>query len=262
MTKPLTIIFALTGIVSSASAQTPAPTARTSQYSGAIIRKPKPAFPGQTDAPPPARPSPQFTLETVTGRLNGAWSLAFLPDGNFLVTESIGIMRIVRPDGVVSAPITGLPPIKVVAAQGLHDVVLDPGFAQNRLLYFTYFAPPKGEDPAMWPTEYFYQRVWTKSLAERRTIAIGEERVGRARLSKDNKSLEDFDVLAVGAERRIVFAPDGTIYITGADRFRFYDSKYDGVEHDFTDNPDIGRNFQAVCSESIGTARFPKTTHG
>ena len=46
-----------------------------------------------------------------------------------------------------------------------------------------------------------------------------------------------------GAERRIVLARDGTLLITGADRFRFYDSQLDGVEHDFTDNPDIRRNF-------------------
>ena len=52
---------------------------------------------------------------------------------------------------------------KVVAAQGLHDVVLDLGFAKTRLLYFTHFAPPKGEELGVWPTEYFYQRVWTKS---------------------------------------------------------------------------------------------------
>ena len=36
---------------------------------------------------------------------------------------------------------------------------------------------------------------------------------------------------------------DGTLYVTGADRFRFYDSDLDGVDHDFTDNPDIRRNF-------------------
>ena len=46
-------------------------------------------------------------------------------------------MRTVRRDGVVSKPIAGVPPVKVVAAQGLHDVLLDPDFAQNRLLYFT-----------------------------------------------------------------------------------------------------------------------------
>ena len=77
-------------------------------------------------------------------------------------------------------------------------------------------------------------------------MSIGVERLARARLSLDNKSLEDVEVLAEGAERRIVLAPDGTILVTGADRFRFYDSKYDGVDHDFTDNPDIGRNFSGA----------------
>jgi aldose sugar dehydrogenase len=205
--------------------------------------KPKPAFPGQTGAPAPARPSPPFEVTTITTRLTSPWALAFLPDGSFLVTESIGNMRIVRPDGVVFAPIAGVPGVKVVAAQGLHDVLLDPDFARNRVLYFTYFAPPKGEEPAIWPNEFFYEYVWTKPLAERRAMNIGVERVGRARLSDDNKRLEDVQTLAEGAERRIVLARDGTLLVTGADRFRFYDSDLDGVEHDFTADPDIRRNF-------------------
>src|SRR5579863_471355 len=228
------------------------------QFAGDVPRKPKPAFPGQTDAPPPAKPSPQINVEVITTRLTSPWSVAQLPDGSFLVTESIGSMRIVRPDGVVSAPLAGVPGVKVVAVQGLHDVVLDPGFAQNRLLYFCYFAPPPGEEPAIWPTEFFYQKVWTKSLAERRLMAIGTERMARARLSKDNKSLEDVQTLVEGAERRIVFAPDGTIYVTGADRFRLYDSKYDGVEHDFTDNPDIGRNFSGRVVRINRDGSLPK----
>jgi glucose/arabinose dehydrogenase len=228
------------------------------RYSGDVARKPKPAFPGQTDAPAPSKPSPPVNVEIITARLTSPWSMALLPDGNFLVTESIGSMRIVRPDGVVSAPLTGVPGVKVVAAQGLHDVLLDPGFAQNRLLYFCYFAPPRGEEPGMWPTEFFYQKVWTKSLAERRTMQIGTERMARARLSKDNKGLEDVETLAEGAERRIVLAPDGTLLITGADRFRFYDSKYDGVEHDFTDNPDIGRNFSGRVLRINRDGSIPK----
>src|SRR5579863_6192884 len=228
------------------------------QFAGDVPRKPKPAFPGQTDAPPPAKPSPQINVEVITTRLTSPWSVAQLPDGNFLVTESIGSMRIVRPDGVVSAPLAGVPGVKVVAAQGLHDVVLDPGFAQNRLLYFCYFAPPPGEDAAIWPVEFFYQKVWTKSLAERRTMKIGTERMARARLSKDEKSLEDVETLVEGAERRIVLAPDGTLYVTGADRFRLYDSKYDGVEHDFTDNPDIGRNFSGRVLRINRDGSIPK----
>src|SRR6476646_5549488 len=65
---------------------------------------------------------------------------------------------------------------QTVAAQGLHDVLLDPQFASNRLIYFTYFAPPKGQEPRNWPIEHFYEEVWTKSLAERRTMQLGYER--------------------------------------------------------------------------------------
>lgn len=205
--------------------------------------EPKPAFPGQTKAPAPAKPSPPVTVQTIAGGLTGAWAVAFLPDGNFLVTQNAGTMRIVRPDGVVSAPIAGVPDVKSVAAQGLHDVLLDPEFAKNRLLYFTYFAPPKGEPPATWPIEFFYEQVWTKPLAERRTMQLGAERIARARLSDDNLRLEDVEVLAEGSERRIVLARDGTLLVGGADRFRFYDSDLDGVERDFTDNPDVRRNF-------------------
>jgi len=220
--------------------------------------KPTPAFPGQTDAPPPSKPSPAVNIQTVTTRLNSPWSMAFLPDSNILVTESAGTMRIVRPDGVVSAPIEGVPGVKVVAAQGLHDVLLDPDFARNRTLYFTYFAPPRGEEPALWPNDFFYQRVWTKPLAERRTMSVGMERVASARLTPDNKRLENVRTLAEGAERRVVLAPDGTLYVTGADRFRFYESDLDGVEHDFTENPDIRRNFSGRVLRINRDGSIPK----
>ena len=147
----------------------------------------------------------------------------------------------------------------MIAAQGLHDVVLDPRFAQNRLIYFTYFAPPRGEPAALWPTEFFYERVWTKTLAERRAMNIGMERVARARLSEDNTRLENVRVLIDGAgERRLAFAPDGTLYITGADRFRFYDSDLDGVEHDFTADPDIRRNYSGRVSRINPDGSIPK----
>ena len=205
--------------------------------------EPEPGFPGQTDAPPPAERS-DVRVEVVTDALTAPWAIAFLPDGRFLVTERAGTLRTVTPDGQVSEPIEGVPPVKAVAAQGLHDIVLDPAFDENRLVYFTYFAPPKGEPGGEWPTEHFYEDVWNLPFAERRVLDVGTERVGRARLSEDALRLEDVDVLIEGGvERRILFAPDGTLLVTGADTFRFYDSDVDGVERDFLDNPDIARNF-------------------
>jgi glucose/arabinose dehydrogenase len=221
-----TILVVVTGF---ATAQTP---------------EPKPAFPGQTEAPAPQRES-RYKTEVITDKLTAPWALAFLPDGNYLVTERRGVLRTVSPTGVVSEPIAGVPPVKVVAAQSFHDVVLDPNFATNRYVYFTYFAPPKGEAAKEWPIEHYYNEVWNKSLAERRVLDLGAERVGRAKLSADNRRLEDFEVLIEGkVERRIVFAPDGTMYVTGADAFRFYDSDLDSIEgRVFSDNPDVRRNF-------------------
>jgi len=224
----------------------------------AQTRKLQPAFPGQTEAAPPAKASPRFNVETVATGLGGAWAVAFLPDGNFLITQNSGTMRIVKPNGVVMAPLAGVPGVKAVAAQGLHDIVLDPDFARNRILYFTYFAPPKGEAPATWPIEYFYERVWTKPFIERRTMDLGTERVARARLSADSRSLEDVEDLAEGSERRIVIARDGTLLVTGADRFRFYDSDLDGVDHDFTENPDIRRNFSGRVIRINRDGSIPK----
>ena len=209
----------------------------------AQTHNPAPAFPGQTKAPAPASASAPVGVQTLATGLTGAWAIAFLPDGKILVTQNAGTMRVVGADGVVFGPVSGVPPVKQIGAQGLHDVVLDPEFTKNRLLYFTYFAPPRGEPAGTWPVEFFYERVWTRPFAERRTMQLGHERVARARLTEDNLRLEDVEVLAEGVERRIVIARDGTLLVTGADRFRFYDSDLDGVESDFSDNLDIRRNF-------------------
>jgi len=227
-----------------------------SGFATAQTPEPKPAFPGQTDVPAPQRTS-RYKTEVITDKLTGPWALAFLPDGNFLVTERRGRLRTVSPKGVVSEPIEGVPPVKVVAAQSFHDVVLDPNFATNRYVYFTYFAPPKGEAAKEWPIEHIYNEVWDKTLAQRRVLDLGAERVSRARLSTDNRRLEDFEVLIEGrVERRIAFAPDGTMYVTGADAFRFYDSDLDSIEgRVFTDNPDVRRNFtgRVIRINSDGT---------
>jgi glucose/arabinose dehydrogenase len=223
----------------------------------AQVHEPKPAFAGQTKAAPPSKPSPPFKVETIATGLTGAWAIAFLPDGKFLVTQNGGTMRIVRNDGV-SFGVSGVPGVKAIGAQGLHDVVLDPDFARNRLLYFTYFAPPKGEAPGWWPVEFFYEKVWTRPFTERRTMDLGMEKVARGRLSDDDMRLENVDDLADGAERRIVIARDGTLLITGADRFRFYDSDLDGADHDFADNPDIRRNFSGRVLRINRDGSIPK----
>ncbi|MGD1211815.1 MAG: PQQ-dependent sugar dehydrogenase [Candidatus Acidiferrales bacterium] len=249
----LIALIALALIVSTASL----PVRAQAPVKATDFPPPKPAFPGQTNAPAPAKPSAPVAVQTVVQALNRPWTFAFLPDGKMLITERYGTMRTATKDGVFSAPIAGVPDVKVVAAQSLHDVELDPDFAKNRLIYFTYFAPPPGEDPAVWPNEYFYARVTDKPLAERRMTSVGTERVARARLSEDDKKLENVRTLVDGVDRRIVFAPDGTLFISGADRFRFYDSDMDGVEHEFTDQT-ILRNFTGRVARINSDGSIPK----
>jgi glucose/arabinose dehydrogenase len=82
--------------------------------------------------------------------------------------------------------------------------------------------------------------------------------VARARLSDDTTRLENVETLAEGSERRIVVARDGTLYVTGADRFRFYDTDLDGVANDFSDNPDVRRNFSGRVLRIHRDGSIPK----
>jgi glucose/arabinose dehydrogenase len=75
---------------------------------------------------------------TVTRGLQHPWGLAFLPDGRLLVTERPGRMRIVERDGKLSPPLAGVPAVDARGQGGLLDVALDPAFASNQLVYWSY----------------------------------------------------------------------------------------------------------------------------
>ena len=61
-----------------------------------------------------------------------------------LVTEKPGRLRIVSADGKLSEPVAGLPPVDARGQGGLLDVALDPAFATNRLIYWSYAEPREG----------------------------------------------------------------------------------------------------------------------
>jgi len=83
-------------------------------------------------------------VDTMVGGLAHPWSLAFLPDGNMLVTERPGRLRIATRDGKLSAPLAGLPRIYASGQGGLLDAVTDRVFAQNRTIYFCFAEPMDG----------------------------------------------------------------------------------------------------------------------
>ena len=89
--------------------------------------------------------------QIVSSGLEHPWSLAFLPDGRFLVSERPGRLRVIEADGRLNPqPVGGLPAIKASGQGGLLDVVLHPDFEQNRWVYFSYTeAGPSGMGTAV-----------------------------------------------------------------------------------------------------------------
>lgn len=136
----------------------------------------------------------------VTG-LEHPWALAFIDGGRILVTERPGRLRLVAPDGALSAPIAGVPAVDARGQGGLHDVVADSGFAANRIIYLCYAEAGAGGN--------------STALAS-------------ARLSADAQRLEQVQVLFSQRPKfrssahfgcRIVEARDGSLFLTLGDRF-------------------------------------------
>ena len=145
----------------------------------------------------------------VTKGLSHPWAMQFLPDGSILVTERAGRLRIVR-DGVLDpTPIPGVPAVAAGGLNGLLDIALHPQFAKNRWVYFTYHKPV-GAPPAASPAGAPAGRGG-RGAAQQFELVL-------ARGTFDGKALTDvreiFNTHVAGSASRIVFAKDGTMYMS------------------------------------------------
>lgn len=84
---------------------------------------------------------PRIRVSVVAEGLSNPWAMAFMPDGNLLLTERLGRLRIIRDGELDPQPITGLPEIRIEGNGGLQDIALHPDFASNGLVYLTYTKP-------------------------------------------------------------------------------------------------------------------------
>jgi aldose sugar dehydrogenase len=82
-----------------------------------------------------------FKVVTVAEGLENPWAIAFLPDGDILVTERPGRIRIIRNGVLLDKEVQGLPTIRTGNQGGLLDLILHPDFANNRLVYISYSKP-------------------------------------------------------------------------------------------------------------------------
>lgn len=159
----------------------------------------KPAFEGQTRAPG-VQTAVSMAHAVMTSGLVHPWGLALLPDGQWLVTEKPGRMRVISAQGQIGAPITGLPAVDARGQGGLLDVIVGPSFGQDRMIYWSYAEPREGGNATS---------------------------VARGRLSDDLTRVDNVQVIfralpVYDGDKHfgssLAFTPDGKLFITLGER--------------------------------------------
>ena len=152
-----------------------------------------------------------YKLVTVAEGLDFPWCVAFLPDGDMLVTELGGTLRRVSADGVVSEPIEGVPAVYRAGQGGLFDVLPHPDFADNQTLFLSYAAPPADDNT----TEVLRARLVDDALLDGEVIFAATPR----------------KPTPVHYGGRMVFLDDGTLVLTTGDGFDFREAAQDLGSH-------------------------------
>tara|TARA_R110000824_G_scaffold336_3_gene1933 strand:+ start:89803 stop:91008 length:1206 start_codon:yes stop_codon:yes gene_type:complete len=149
---------------------------------------PIPAFPGQTAA---ARAdSSDISMELIYSGIQGSRALEVLPDNSVLIAEGSGRIMLIQPDGTVSGPLGGMPPLRSGNGRILMDFIVDANFDQNRRVFFAYeAAAPAGQEEPI-------------------------PQIASARLSSDKTRFENVQILADLPGRRLASTTDGKLFIT------------------------------------------------
>jgi glucose/arabinose dehydrogenase len=175
---------------------------------------------------------PIRVVPVVTG-LSHPWAMAFVPNGDILVTEREGRIRLID-DGVLDpVPIGGVPTVHAVRLSGLMDIALHPDFDRNRFVYLTY-TKNVSQDPLELSTTLARARLDGHALVGMQDLFNADTWPGNG-----------------GSASRIAFGPDGYLYMsTGASNGPFAQEpgnlrgKVLRLTHDGTpapDNPFVGR---------------------
>src|SRR5215831_4364603 len=161
----------------------------------------------------------RIRVSVVTKGLSHPWGMVWLPNGDILVTERASRLRIVRNGVLDPEPVAGVPKVQAGGTSGLLDIALHPKFATNGLVYLTYnvskpapgataqAAPAAGAPggrgggpPSVYTTALARGRFDGKALVDVKEIFVAEP----------------WTALSGGDASRIVFAPDGTLFMASS----------------------------------------------
>ena len=119
-----------------------------------------------------------FTLDTVVSGLNVPWGMAFLPNGDMLISERSGAL-LVFSGGKLSAPVEGLPDIMAIGQGGLLDIALHPDYVTNGWIYFSYSALNSGGSRPTGNTAIMRARLDGTRLVDQQIIFRGQPATDR-----------------------------------------------------------------------------------
>lgn len=120
----------------------------------------------------------KFTVDTVVKGLNVPWGMAFLPNGDMLISERSGTLYRFS-GGKITEPVTGLPEIMAIGQGGLLDVALHPDYPSNGWIYFSYSALSSGGSRPTGNTAIMRARLDGTVLIDREVIFTGEPATDR-----------------------------------------------------------------------------------
>jgi glucose/arabinose dehydrogenase len=182
------------------------------------------AQPGRRAAPEPLTGPWDIRTETgtvhvsvLTNELQSPWSIAFLPDGDMLVTERPGRLRVIRDGELDAAPIDGLPEMFTQSISGLFDLALHPDFERNRTIYFAY-PKPHADDPNLLSLAIARAR-WDggSSLADVEDVFVANDWYSSAMAAENDRCCGQGP--ATGSfGGRIAFDDENRLYFTSGDR--------------------------------------------
>ena len=157
------------------------------------------AFAGQTRIEG-VKTKTAYKVDILNSNLGKPWGITNLPDGRFLITEKSGFMNILSANGKTVSKVEGFPKVDDKGQGGLLDVALDPDFATNRMIFWTFSEPVSGGNHTA---------------------------VGKGKLSTDEKTIENPQVIFRATPTydgklhygsRLVFDKEGNLFVSTGER--------------------------------------------